>query len=139
MKLTLLQIAEMVRPQDEKSLPSVSKLLGGETTDWKTLYRLKLLKKELEAHLKNIQETQVTIFKKFSEVKDGKDVLKEDKKDKYVEEVNKFLSTEVELSFLKIDPTHIKAELNTFDFEHLEPLLDEKFLDKLAGKEPEEG
>ena len=139
MKLTLLQIADMVRPQDEKSLSSVGKLLGGETTDWKTLYRLKLLKKELEGHLKNIQETQVTIFKKFSEVKEGKEVLKEDKKEKYVEEVNKFLATEVELSFLKIDPTNIKAELNTFDFEYLEPLLDEKFLDKLAGKEPAEG
>ena len=139
MKLTLLQIAEMVRPQDEKSLSSVGKLLGGETTDWKTLYRLKLLKKELEGHLKNIQETQVTIFKKFSEIKEGKEALKEDKKEKYVEEVNKFLATEVELSFLKIDPSNIKAELNTFDFEHLEPLLDEKFLNKLAGKEPAEG
>lgn len=139
MKLTLLQIAEMVRPQDEKSLSSVGKLLGGETTDWKTLYRLKLLKKELETHLKNIQETQVTIFKKFSEIKEGKEALKEDKKEKYVEEVNKFLATEVELSFLKIDPSNIKAELNTFDFEHLEPLLDEKFLNKLAGKEPAEG
>lgn len=139
MKLTLLQIADMVRPPDDKSLPSVSKLLGGETTDWKTLYRLKLLKKELETHLKNIQETQVMIFKKFSEVKDGKEALKEEKKTEYIAEVNKFLATEVKIDFLKIDPSNIKAELNTFDFEHLEPLLDEKFLDKLAGKEPAEG